>query len=59
MKRILIYVLKAKDGGVFDTLYKNAVEWNDDLQFPFEKLYSCLKLLYPKADFIEFKLSTL
>lgn len=59
MIKILIYVLAVQNGGTFKTLYQNSIEWSNDLKFPFDSLYDTLKLLYPKADYIEFKLSTL
>lgn len=34
--------------------YVNTVSVNASVQFPFEEVYKTLRLLYPKADFVEF-----
>lgn len=34
--------------------YVNTVSANASVKFPFEEIYKTLRLLYPKADFIEF-----
>lgn len=39
-------------------LYRNSVEWNEDISFPFDSTVKVLKILYPASDcIIQFSVS--
>lgn len=54
--KIRVYRQLNSVGGLqIKELYRNSVEWNEDITFPFDSTIKVLKMLYPQENnFIEF-----
>ena len=47
MIEVKIRVSKVQSDGTLKELYRNSVQWSEDIQFPFNSVYSTLRILYP------------
>lgn len=56
---IRVYRQVQVPGGISDKeLYRNSIEWNEDIVFPFDNFVKVLKTLYPHSStFVVFSVS--